>query len=91
MAIVRVIISGRVQGVGYRAWTAATARGLNVHGWVRNLTDGTVEAVFSGGDEAVGKMLNACKKGPLVAKVTDIEQFPCDETPQPGFISRPTV
>jgi len=91
MATIRVIISGRVQGVGYRAWTAATARGLNLHGWVRNLSDGTVEAVFSGDDEAVDKMLDACKKGPLVAKVTDIKQFPCNETPAAGFISRPTV
>jgi len=66
-------IKGRVQGVWYRAWTVeqATARGLT--GWVRNRSDGSVEAVFSGTADKVSEMLEACKGGPSAAVVTDIE------------------
>lgn len=88
---VRTIISGRVQGVGYRAWTSATARGLQLKGWVRNRRDGTVEAVFSGEALAVTAMLEACKKGPMLARVDKIEQFSCEETPEENFVSLPTV
>ncbi|MCH6588225.1 MAG: acylphosphatase [Proteobacteria bacterium] len=61
---VRVVISGRVQGVWFRGWTVdeATARGLS--GWVRNRRDGTVEAVFEGAPEAVDAMVEACRTGP---------------------------
>lgn len=88
---VRIIIAGRVQGVGYRAWTAATARKLRLNGWVRNLTDSTVEAVFSGNEETVEQMLEACKKGPLLANVKNIQQHAFKEVPESGFITRPTV
>lgn len=91
MAAVRVVISGRVQGVGYRAWTSAAARGFKLKGWVRNLKDGTVEAVFSGEESAVEEMLAACKKGPLLARVDNIEQFSCEETPEGNFTARPTA
>ena len=61
---VRVVIRGRVQGVGFRYWThgAATARGLD--GWVRNRADGSVEALFSGSADRVEEMLAACHSGP---------------------------
>ena len=61
---VRVVISGRVQGVWFRGWTVdeATARGLS--GWVRNRRDGTVEAVFEGAPAAVDAMIEACRSGP---------------------------
>jgi len=70
---VQARISGRVQGVWYRKWTEkeATARGLR--GWVRNRTDGTVEAVFAGDRAQVEAMLEACRQGPPAARVTDIE------------------
>lgn len=68
-----VIISGRVQKVGYRQWcvTEATRRGLK--GWVRNRTDDTVEAVFAGPAQAVAAMLEACRKGPRPARVDKIQ------------------
>jgi len=90
MSAVRVIISGRVQGVGYRAWTAATARKLKLNGWVRNLSDGAVEAVFSGDGVAIEQMIAACLKGPLLSKVTQIDQFPCEEQAD-GFTQKPTA
>jgi acylphosphatase len=90
MSAVRVLISGRVQGVGYRAWTAAMARKLKLNGWVRNLKDGSVEAVFSGDSIAIEQMLAKCWKGPMLAKVAKIDQFVCDENPK-EFFQKPTA
>jgi acylphosphatase len=90
--VIRLIISGRVQGVGYRAWTVATAFSFNLQGWVRNLRDGTVEAVFSGQDDNVTAMIESCKKGPLASRVDGIDfynwQEPIEDKP---FHARPTV
>lgn len=82
---VRLIIEGRVQGVGYRYWTVgeASARGLN--GWVRNLPDRTVEALVSGPSDAVDAMIAACRKGPALASVTSIRKFPADAPDKAGF------
>src|SRR5262249_52467947 len=60
----RVVIRGRVQGVGYRAWTEYAALDLGLEGWVRNRRDGTVEALFAGSADAVEAMLDACRQGP---------------------------
>ena len=68
-----VIVSGRVQGVFFRAETRETARSLGVDGWVRNLPDGRVEAVFEGLREAVETMVNWCYKGSPGSQVTDVE------------------
>ena len=87
----RVLISGRVQGVGYRAWTVATARHLELQGWVRNLSNGTVEAVFSGEEEDINTMIEACKSGPPAAQVESIEQFSWEEEIGSGFATRPTA
>lgn len=86
-----LIIQGRVQGVGYRAWTVAHARELGLDGWVRNRTDGTVEAIVHGEDIAAKKMLADCYEGPPAARVTSIET--CDWTGDvaPGFHSLATV
>lgn len=70
---VHVRIEGRVQGVGYRAWTDCTARGLGLAGWVRNRHDGAVEAVLQGSPEAVSEMLRQCERGPATARVTRVE------------------
>jgi acylphosphatase len=69
-----VMISGRVQGVGYRAWveSEATARGLE--GWVRNRRDGSVEAVFSGAEDVVSEMIAACRRGPSSARVDKVHE-----------------
>ena len=61
---VHVLISGFVQGVGYRAWAERRATALGLSGWVRNRSNGDVEAVFSGPAEAVDAMLAACRQGP---------------------------
>jgi acylphosphatase len=68
-----VAISGRVQGVGYRAWTEyeATTRGLA--GWVRNRRDGSVEAVFAGPAEVVAEMIALCRRGPSSARVAAVQ------------------
>ena len=57
MTSVRVVVSGRVQGVWFRAWTKKQAKSRGLSGWVRNLNDGTVEAGFSGANETVTSML----------------------------------
>lgn len=67
-----VRISGRVQGVGFRHFTKQNARRLNLNGWVKNLPDGDVEAVFVGKEDNVLEMLEEMKKGPSVARVDDL-------------------
>ncbi|MCZ4282978.1 acylphosphatase [Kiloniella laminariae] len=73
---IRVLISGRVQGVWYRRWTVNTASALGLSGWVRNLASGQVEAVFCGEDDIVDQMLLACQTGPELAHVTAIVTEP---------------
>lgn len=73
MKCVHVFISGRVQGVAFRHYTVKTARSLNLGGWVRNLDDGRVEALFAGDDAAVDAMLAWCRKGPASARVTSVD------------------
>jgi acylphosphatase len=74
-----VIVRGRVQGVGYRAWVEheATARGLE--GWVRNRRDGSVEALFSGAGETIGEMIALCRRGPPMARVDALDDEPGNE------------
>jgi acylphosphatase len=67
-----VYISGRVQGVFFRAETQRAANGFNLNGWVRNMVDGRVEAVFEGEDENVNKMLDWCHIGPPAARVKEV-------------------
>ncbi|NWG23382.1 MAG: acylphosphatase [Pseudorhodoplanes sp.] len=67
-----VVIRGRVQGVGYRAFVAHEAIRKSLAGWVRNRRDGTVEALFSGPEPVVRAMIEACRKGPLGARVDAI-------------------
>ena len=70
----RVIIRGRVQGVGYRAFTEITALERGIEGWVRNRHDGSVEALFSGAEAEVAAMIAACRRGPPGARVETIDQ-----------------
>jgi len=69
---VHVFVSGKVQGVYYRATTREEARELGVDGWVRNLEDGRVEAVFEGDPEAVRAMVAWCHTGSPRAAVDDV-------------------
>ena len=68
----RLIIEGRVQGVGYRAWIEHQARACKLEGWVRNRRDGSVEALFAGPAKTVAEMVALCRHGPPSAKVTAV-------------------
>jgi acylphosphatase len=68
-----LLISGRVQGVYFRQSTLLEAQNLSVSGWVRNLMDGRVEAVFEGEEHEVKMLVNFCRQGPPSAKVTNLE------------------
>lgn len=74
MSRVHVIISGRVQGVFFRAETQRMARQLGVHGWVRNRPEGTVEAVFEGPQELVESAIKWCWQGSAMSRVTDVQR-----------------
>lgn len=90
-----VVIHGRVQGVGYRAWTEYKAKQRGLSGWVRNRRDGSVEAVFAGPAAVVAEMVENCRRGPRNSAVEHIEQrdAAAEERPQTGsgFETRPTA
>ena len=87
---VHVVISGRVQGVAFRSFVEREAEALHINGWVRNVSDGTVEAVFSGEPKAVSAMLASCRLGPPGAKVTGVETSNATVV-GPGFEILPTA
>jgi acylphosphatase len=91
----RLRVSGRVQGVGYRAWAQKAALKLGLDGWVRNLTDGTVEAVARGSTVAVNQFVAQCQAGPFLARVTSVDTTPCDDIAEQsipsGFRQRETA
>ena len=74
--ICQVAIRGRVQGVGYRAWVEHQARAHGLEGWVRNKTDGSVEALFSGSEDVVADMVASCRRGPSSARVDAVVEEP---------------
>ena len=82
---VQVTITGRVQGVGFRAWVTWEAQERGLQGWVCNLSDGGVRAVFAGPDAAVEAMLAACHRGPSLAIVRRVQTAPWDGPIGPGF------
>jgi acylphosphatase len=88
---VRLRISGRVQGVAYRAWAERQASLLFLSGWVRNRRDGSVEAVLSGPEEAVLEMIERCRRGPPLARVAAVSQEIETAPVAPGFRQAPTV
>lgn len=91
MRSMRLRITGRVQGVGYRAWTVQTARELGLRGWVRNRTDGSVEAVATGPAQAIAALIEACKRGPRMARVAGVEISDTEDAASEGFSPRATV
>ncbi len=89
-AAIRLVVHGRVQGVGYRWWMVRRALALELDGWVRNRRDGTVEALFAGDEAKVEEMVAACRDGPPRAQVTQLERFPAEPPAESGFQQLPT-
>lgn len=82
----RLIVSGRVQGVFYRASAQETARNLGLTGWIRNRPDGRVEAIAHGYPDQLQAFTDWCRAGPPHADVSDVSVEPVDETPDaPDF------
>jgi acylphosphatase len=90
MESVRLRITGRVQGVGYRLWAIRTATSLGLRGWVRNRRDGSVEALVTGEPEPVAAMIEACRRGPYAARVTDVTAVRDQDEGSLGFTDLPT-
>ncbi len=88
---VRVLLYGRVQGVFFRDWTVQNASRLGLDGWVRNRSDGTVEALFVGPDDLVDKMIKLAHVGPPSAKVSEIECTKAIGITPKGFVQKPSV
>jgi acylphosphatase len=82
---VRVRISGRVQGVFFRAEARSRAESLGLAGWARNDADGSVEAVFEGDEARVRSMVEWCRRGPSGARVDDVEVETEEPTGETGF------
>src|SRR5213080_2907683 len=91
MRSVGLRITGRVQGVGYRAWAIRQASTLGLRGWVRNRSDGSVEALLIGDDDAVERMIEACRRGPLGARVTDTAVSDAEDDGSDGFTAKATA
>src|ERR1700686_2223920 len=81
----RLVIAGRVQGVGYRAWMTHKAAQLGIAGWVRNRPDGSVEALIAGDVASVEEMSRLCRRGPRLAEVSSINEDLAEPPDDPGF------
>jgi acylphosphatase len=96
-SIRHLVIHGRVQGVGFRAWVADTARQRGLSGWVRNRKDGSVEAVFAGPAQDVAAIVAECRTGPPAAEVVKVDEAQGGERELrlggsvKDFVSLPTV
>jgi acylphosphatase len=77
-------ITGKVQGVNFRAWTRQEAQKLGLTGWVRNETDGSVTALIAGSETAVSKMLEAFWRGPPAASISNVSRQPIDAHQTPS-------
>ncbi len=88
----RLVIAGRVQGVGFREATVDAARAAGVVGWVRNRADGTVEVLAQGSSDAVDRLVAWCRRGPPLARVTGVEVVPAVvDASLDGFERLPTA
>lgn len=76
---IRLLIYGRVQGVGYRWWAKREARALALRGWVRNRSDGSVELLAIGPAAALRVLADLCRRGPNAAEVTSVEEAEADD------------
>lgn len=87
----RLRIEGFVQAVGYRNYVMSEASRLGVDGWVRNRSDGTVEALVSGPNAAVETLVGLCMKGPPGARVANVELHKAEPATEKGFHRKPAV
>jgi len=87
---VRLLISGMVQGVGYRYWAMGEARRLGLEGWVRNLTDGRVEILALGAGDRIEELEKSCHAGPSSARVIRVARGPAVDDGSRGFSEKPT-
>ncbi len=71
--MIHVIVTGRVQGVGFRQFIKSSSIKLNIKGWVKNLPDHSLEAIFTGSAENLEKIIEKCHKGPFLAEVKDVK------------------
>jgi acylphosphatase len=91
VATVRVIVRGKVQGVGFRDFAQMQALALRLDGWVRNRSDGTVEAMVSGEPALIERMMIALRVGPPHSAVTNVRSMPEEGAKvEPGFRVLPT-
>ena len=86
----RLRIEGAVQAVGYRNFVITEATRLGVDGWIRNRSDGTVEALVSGPNAAVETLVGLCMRGPPGARVGNVEMHKAEPPAEKGFHGRPT-
>ena len=91
MQSARLRITGRVQGVGYRAWMMRRAGQLGLRGWVRNRSEGSVEALVTGDEDRVAAMIEACRDGPFGARVSNVAVSDAADDGSVGFTAKPTV
>ena len=95
--VIHLVVHGRVQGVGYRAFVEYQAKMRGLNGWVRNCDDGTVETLLAGDAAAVEDMIAACRRGPFAARVDAIDRAPGhasglkDRLPGQAFSVLPTI
>ena len=91
MPAYRYHVTGRVQGVWFRAWTVRAAADLGLDGWVRNRRDGSVEAVAAGPEDKLEQFRLALHDGPPMAEVTGVAVEPAAPPPKTGFHQAPTA
>jgi acylphosphatase len=84
----RFVVSGRVQGVAYRAWTRMQADALGLAGWAMNLRDGRVEVLACGDVAAIERLRQLLSEGPPAARVTAVDELPTDSNVSLGFTIR---
>jgi acylphosphatase len=87
----RLVITGRVQGVGFRAWTRREARRRGLRGWVRNRSDGSVEILAIGEAAALDSLAEACRRGPTMARVDGVLRTPAGDDGSPDFAEQLTI
>ena len=91
MRTVRLTVTGRVQGVGYRFWAERAAAALGIRGWVRNRNDGGVELLAAGTEDAIASLIEACRQGPRAAVVAAVAVEDVQDDGSVGFSAKPTL